>query len=121
MEYTAKNAIVATTPRNMVTHDGLSITSFRVASSFQSYSKGDPRGQTFTNWLTVIAFGDLADELRLSIRKGNRIDATGVLLLREWDNGSQTGTSAEIELTSYKQLTKSEEPAHECNCQKCPA
>ena len=93
--------LVATTPRHLVTQDGLPITSFRVASSKRTFDRvamewkdGD------TNWFTITAFKKLAINVAESISKGDRIVITGTLKVRDWDNGEQSGTSVEIEADS---------------------
>jgi single-strand DNA-binding protein len=119
-KYIARNAIVATTPRHMVTHEGLAITSFRVAESVRSYKAGVADGNSHTNWFTIMAFGELAIKARDSIVKGARIDAEGNIVMRDWDNGERSGTSVEIELESYSVVSVQGLPTHSCNCEKCP-
>lgn len=93
--------LVATTPRHLVTQDGLPITSFRMAASHRKFDRtlnkwvdGD------TNWYTVTAFKQLAINIAGAIAKGERIIVTGKLRVRDWDNGERAGTSVEIEATS---------------------
>ena len=90
--------LVATTPRHLVTQDGLPITSFRLASSKRRFDRsknswidGD------TNWFTVSCFRQLAINTASSVSKGDRVCVTGRLKVRDWDNGERTGTSVEIE------------------------
>lgn len=90
--------LVATTPRHLVTQDGLPITSFRLASSVRRYDTATNRwidGET--NWYTVTAFHSLGINSAGSINKGDRIIVSGNLRLRDWDNGEAAGTSVEIE------------------------
>jgi single-strand DNA-binding protein len=90
--------LVATTPRHLVTQDGLPITSFRLASSTRRYDTATNRwidGET--NWYTVTAFHSLAINSAGSINKGDRIMVSGLLRIRDWDNGERAGTSVEIE------------------------
>ena len=92
------SGLVATTPRHMVTADGLPITSFRVASSNRRFDKAKGiwvDGET--NWYTITAFKQLAINVAASINKGDRIFVQGVLRVRDWDNGERSGTSVEIE------------------------
>lgn len=79
--------LVATTPRNLVTTEGLPITSFRLAVQ---------EGKE-TNWFTVTAFKQLAINSATSISKGDRVVVSGSLRVRDWDNGERAGTSVEIE------------------------
>lgn len=95
------SGLVATSPRHLVTQEGLPITSFRLASSNRRYDRTKKAwvdGET--NWFTVTSFRQLAINSASSISKGDRIVATGRLKVRDWDNGERTGTSVEIEADS---------------------
>jgi single-strand DNA-binding protein len=95
------SGLVATTPRHLVTQDGLPITSFRLASSQRRFDRSLNKwvdGET--NWYTITAFKQLAVNVSQSINKGERIVVTGVLRVRDWDNGERAGTSVEVEATS---------------------
>jgi len=97
-EYISVAGLVATTPRHLVTPDGLPITSFRLASSHRRYDRAQERWvDAETNWFTVTAFRQLAINSSQSISKGERIVLTGRLRVRDWDNGERSGTSVEIE------------------------
>ena len=92
------SGLVATTPRHLVTADGLAITSFRLASSNRRFDRTQGKwvdGET--NWYTITAFRQLGINVAGSINKGDRIIVQGVLRVRDWDNGERTGTSVEIE------------------------
>ena len=95
------SGLVATTPRHLITQDGLPITSLRMAASHRKFDRtlnkwvdGD------TNWYTVTAFKQLAINIAGAVNKGERIVVTGKLRVRDWDNGERAGTSVEIEATS---------------------
>jgi single-strand DNA-binding protein len=93
--------LVATTPRHLVTQDGLPITSFRLASSQRRFDRAQNKwidGET--NWYTVTAFRQLAMNSSTSVNKGDRILVQGKLRVRDWDNGERNGTSVEIEAES---------------------
>ena len=93
--------LVATTPRHLVTQDGLPITSFRLASSQRRFDRSQNKwidGET--NWFTVTGFRHLAINASTSISKGDRILVAGKLRVRDWDNGERAGTSVEIEAES---------------------
>lgn len=127
--------LVATTPRHLITQEGLAITSFRLAE----YDSTDPSAET--NWFTINAFEQLAVNVAQSVNKGDRVVLTGNLKVRDWDNGERTGTSVEIEADSIghdigygtsvftrvnllspeqqKQADAEEAPKHKCNCNKC--
>ena len=97
-EQVTVSGLVATTPRHLVTQDGLPITSFRLASSHRKFDRAANKwvdGET--NWFTVTAFRQLAINSAGSVAKGDRLMVTGKLRVRDWDNGERAGTSVEIE------------------------
>jgi single-strand DNA-binding protein len=101
MELTTITGLVATTPRHIVSGDGLPITSFRLASSHRKFDRVEMKwidGET--NWFTVTSFKKLAINVAGSVSKGDRIIVTGKLLIRDWDNGERSGTSVEVEATA---------------------
>lgn len=90
--------LVATTPRSVVTQDGLPITSFRLASAQRRFDREQNRWiDTDTNWFTVTAFRQLASNVAQSVSKGERVLVSGRLRIRDWDNGERNGTSVEVE------------------------
>ena len=92
------SGLVATTPRHLVTQEGLPITSFRLASSKRRFDRTKKiwvEGET--NWFTINSFRQLAINSASSISKGDRILVSGRLKVRDWDNGERSGTSVEIE------------------------
>lgn len=95
---TTITGLVATTPRHLITTDGLPITSFRLASTSQVV---DPTSGTLidgeTNWFTITAFRQIAINIAGSVNKGERVVVSGSLRVRDWDNGSRAGTSVEVE------------------------
>jgi single-strand DNA-binding protein len=95
---TTVTGLVATTPRHLVTAEGLPITSFRLATAVQRWDNG--KGEWVsgeTSWFTVTSFKQLAINTAVSISKGDRVVVTGGLRVRDWDNGERAGTSVEIE------------------------
>ena len=94
------SGLVATTPRHLVTAEGLPITSFRLASSEGYTSEADGKHKEHTNWYTITSFRQLAINTAGSVSKGERILVTGKLIIRDWDNGERAGTSVEIEATN---------------------
>lgn len=93
--------LVATTPRHLVTQDGLPITSFRLASSSRRFDREQNKwidGET--NWFTITSFRQLAINSAGSVNKGDRVSVTGKLRVRDWDNGERAGTSVEVEADS---------------------
>ena len=107
--YMADNALVATTPRHLVTQDGTPITAFRVA-----VSTGKPNAPT--NWFSVTIFGDMAIWAAANVSKGERWDIHGELIVRDWDNGETSGTSVEIEAALLRKSDGLEE-GHDCDCE----
>ena len=100
-EILSVTGLVATTPRHLVTQDGLPITSFRLASSQRRFDRNQNKwidGET--NWFTVTAFRQLAINSAGSINKGDRLIVSGKLRVRDWDNGERAGTSVEVEADS---------------------
>lgn len=100
-EQITTTGLIATTPRHLVTQDGLPITSFRLASSQRRFDRNQSKwvdGET--NWYTVTAFRELAINAAGSLNKGDRILVTGTLRIRDWDNGERAGTSVEVEATA---------------------
>lgn len=92
--------LVATTPRHLITTDGLPITSFRLASNVEHLNPTTGGTLAETNWLTITAFGDLAINIAGSVNKGERVVVSGNLRIRDWDNGERAGTSVEVEANS---------------------
>ena len=90
--------LIATTPRHVVTSEGLPITSFRLASSQRRFDKASSTWvDASTNWYTVTAFRQLAINAVPSLSKGDRIVVTGRLRVRDWQTDDRTGTNVEIE------------------------
>ena len=90
--------LVATTPRHLVTGDGLPITSFRLASTQRRYDRGAQKWiDAETNWYTVTCFRQLAFNVVASIEKGQRIVVSGRLRVRDWQTGDRAGTNVEID------------------------
>jgi len=90
--------LVATTPRHLVTSEGLPITSFRLASTQRRYDRGAQKwidGET--NWYTVTAFRQLAVNVVGSVNKGQRVVVSGKLRVRDWESGDRAGTTVEID------------------------
>jgi single-strand DNA-binding protein len=90
--------LIATTPRHVVTGEGLPITSFRLASSQRRFDKATSTWvDASTNWYTVTAFRQLAINAVPSLSKGDRIVVSGRVRIRDWQTDDRTGTNVEIE------------------------
>lgn len=97
----ATAGLVATTPRHIVTQDGLPITSFRLAVNIDRFDDEKKRWvPDQTNWYTVIAYRQLAINIATSVSKADKVVVIGDLRIRDWDNGERAGTSVEIEATT---------------------
>ena len=93
--------LVATTPRHLTTSDGLTITSFRMASSVRRFDRASNRWvDGDTNWYTVSSFRSLAVNSAESLQKGDRVMVNGRLRIRDWENTDRSGTTVEIEADS---------------------
>lgn len=93
--------LVATTPRHITTSEGLAITSFRLASSQRRYDRLQQRWiDGDTNWYTVSAFRNLAQNAATSVSKGDRVILTGRVRIRDWENTDRSGTTVEVEAES---------------------
>lgn len=90
------SGVVVTTPRDVVTQDGLRVVTFRLAN---------PYGEN-TNWLTASMFGSTAELASEQIKKGYRVTLNGKLIVRDWDNGERSGTSVEIEVKDFQVNSK---------------
>ncbi|WP_448810251.1 single-stranded DNA-binding protein [Agromyces bauzanensis] len=90
--------VVGSDPRLHVTTQGLAITSFRLASTRRYFDRAKGSWEDGeTNWYTVSAFRQLAQNTAASITKGERVVVHGRLRLRAWENGEKSGTAIEIE------------------------
>ena len=73
-------------PEMRYTPTGQAVTSFSVGSQNRSYKKDDKWVDTGTTWYRVIAWRDLAENIAQSLKRGNRVIATGSLVSRDWED-----------------------------------
>ncbi|ARC56428.1 Single-stranded DNA-binding protein [Frondihabitans sp. 762G35] len=93
--------VVGTTPKSLQTQTGLWIASFRLASSQRRFDRQKNEWvESDPNWYTVNAFRQLADNVSVSLSKGDRVVVTGRLRIRAWESGDRTGTTVEIDAES---------------------
>lgn len=125
--------LVATTPRHLVTQDGLPITSFRLASKEVRVGFNGESMAEETNWYTITLFRDVAINTAGSVSKGDRVVVYGSLSVRDWDNGERAGTSVEITadaighdltwgtsvFTRSPIKNETDTNTHNCNCEGC--
>jgi len=90
--------LTATDPRHLVTSEGVAISSFRFASTDRRYNRATDKWEDGdTTWFTVSAFRGLAENVKASVKKGERLIITGRLRIRDWEAGAKSGTDVEIE------------------------
>jgi len=90
--------MIATEPKHVTTGEGLNITSFRLASQQRRYDRGQSKWvDAETNWFTVTAFRQLAENAHKSLHKGERVLVRGRLRVRDWTSGERSGITVEIE------------------------
>jgi single-strand DNA-binding protein len=92
---------VATDPEQRSVADGVSVTSFRLASTHRRFDRSSNAWvDSYTNYYTVSAFRSLGTNALASLRRGERVVVSGRLRIRDWDNGTRKGTTAEIDAES---------------------
>ncbi|MCH8571221.1 single-stranded DNA-binding protein [Nesterenkonia sp. AY15] len=81
------------------TLQGLPISNFRLGCTPRRYDrKSEQWVNGDTNWYTVSAFRQLAQNVKSSLNKGDPVLVTGRLRVRQWENDKgQRGTSVEID------------------------
>ncbi len=90
--------LVATSPRHIVTSEGLAITSFRLASNQRRFDRASSSWiDGDTNWYTITSFRQLGTHVASSVQKGERVIVTGRVRIRDWTSGEKTGTTIEID------------------------
>lgn len=82
-----------------ITPQGLPISNFRLGCTPRRYDRKTERWVNGdTNWYTVSAFRQLAQNVKSSLSKGDPVLVTGRLRVRQWENDKgQRGTSVEID------------------------
>ncbi len=92
------SGFVATTPRHLTTADGLSVTSFRLASNLRKFDrKSNSWVDAGTNWYSVSTYRELAANVVESVRKGDRVLITGKLRISEWGSGERRGVNIDLD------------------------
>ncbi|GAA1143622.1 hypothetical protein GCM10009672_13040 [Nesterenkonia lutea] len=87
---------------DFTTPQGLPISNFRLGCTPRRYDRRSERWVNGdTNWYTVSAFRQLAQNVKSSLSKGDPVVVTGRLRVRQWENDKgQRGTSVEIDAES---------------------
>lgn len=87
---------VGTAPEVKHVRDGLTITTFRLASN-RRRKTDDGWEDAESNWYSVSAYRYLAANAASSLKKGDAVIVTGSLRVRNWTAGEKNGTSIEID------------------------
>lgn len=85
--------------KTQVTLTGLVATTPRTSPNRLTFRLVTDEGDG-TSWFTIYCYGQLAENVLLSIDKGNRVILTGDLAITDFDNGEITGTTAEVVATA---------------------
>lgn len=92
------SGFVATTPRHLITAEGLSVTSFRLASNLRRFDRTKNSWvDAGTNWYSVSTYRQLASNVVGSVRKGDRVLVTGRLRISEWGDGDKHGVNIDLD------------------------
>ena len=92
---------IATEPELKRLPSGMTITTFRLASSQRRLDRATGAWvEGATNWYTVSTYRGLADHAYQSLKKGNRVILRGRLRVREWDNDGKKGMAVEVDADS---------------------
>jgi single-strand DNA-binding protein len=93
------NAVTDVSLRTTTT--GVSVASFRIASNPRRFDKATNSWiEQETNFLTITAWSQLAENVALSVHKGQSLVVSGKLKVRQWQDGEKNGTSVEIDAAS---------------------
>lgn len=71
------------------------VAEFRLASTARR-REGEEYVNGHTNWYSVEAWGDFAQHVVASLRKGDLIVVLGKLKIEQWESGERRGTSVKI-------------------------
>ena len=99
------NDIITTVVGNAVTDvslrttsSGASVASFRLASNSRRFDKTSKSWvEQEPSYLSITAWSQLAENVALSVHKGQPIVVTGKLKVRQWQDGDKSGTAVEID------------------------
>lgn len=92
---------IATPLKRVSTTSGISLVTFRLASSQRRYDRSRAVWvDSDTNWYSVNVYRQLADHADASLDKGDRVFVSGRLRIRNWQKDDRSGTSVEIDAES---------------------
>lgn len=92
---------IATPLKRVSTTSGISLVTFRLASSQRRYDRSRAVWvDSDTNWYSVSVYRQLADHANASLDKGDRVFVSGRLRIRSWQKDDRSGISVEIDAES---------------------
>lgn len=102
------NDIITTVIGNAVTDvslrttsTGASVASFRIASNSRRFDKATKTWiEQDPSYLSITAWSHLAENVALSIHKGQALVVTGKLKVKQWQDAEKSGTNVEIDATA---------------------
>jgi single-strand DNA-binding protein len=81
-----------------VTSTGASVASFRIASNSRRFDKSTNSWiDQEPSYLSITAWSQLAENVALSVHKGQPLVVTGKLKVRQWQDADKSGTNVEID------------------------
>ena len=81
-----------------VTSAGTSVVSFRIASNSRRFDKSTSSWiDQEPSYLSITAWSQLAENVALSVHKGQPLVVTGKLKVRQWQDADKSGTNVEID------------------------
>jgi single-strand DNA-binding protein len=81
-----------------VTSSGTSVASFRIASNSRRFDKSTNSWiDQEPSYLSITAWSQLAENVALSVHKGQGLVVTGKLKVRQWQDSDKSGTNVEID------------------------
>ncbi|MCA1306459.1 single-stranded DNA-binding protein [Microbacterium esteraromaticum] len=88
---------IGSEPTYNTTRNGDAVVNFRVGSSTGYWNRATGAWvDDGTSWYAVSAFRSLAEHARASLHRGDPVVVTGALKIREWENDTRKGISADI-------------------------
>jgi single-strand DNA-binding protein len=102
------NDIITTVIGNAVTDvslrttsTGASVASFRIASNSRRFDKSTNTWiEQDPSYLSITAWSQLAENVALSVHKGQALVVTGKLKVKQWQDAEKSGTNVEIDATA---------------------
>jgi len=83
------------------TSTGASVASFRIASNSRRFDKATKTWiEQDPSYLSITAWSQLAENVALSVHKGQALVVTGKLKVKQWQDAEKSGTNVEIDATA---------------------